>query len=75
MGAMSYFQDTLASRKGFGPRKFSFVAREFPCGETGALWGSFHYAGRTKEAWEELRPIFEAIAAKVEDVLVYIHWT
>jgi 6-phosphogluconate dehydrogenase len=66
-GGNSYFQDTRRREKDLSAEGFRFVGTGVSGGETGALWGPSIMPGGTKEAWQELRPIFEAIAAKVED--------
>ncbi len=66
-GGNSYFQDTRRREKDLAGQGFRFVGTGVSGGETGALWGPSIMPGGTKEAWQELRPIFEAIAAKVED--------
>lgn len=66
-GGNSYFQDTRRRETELAALGFRFVGAGVSGGETGALWGPSIMPGGKREAWEELRPIFEAIAAKVED--------
>jgi len=65
-GGNSYFQDTRRRESELAAQGFRFVGTGVSGGETGALWGPSIMPGGKIEAWHELRPIFEAISAKVE---------
>jgi 6-phosphogluconate dehydrogenase len=66
-GGNSYFQDTRRREKDLAGKGFRFVGAGVSGGESGALWGPSIMPGGSKEAYQELRPILEAIAAKVDD--------
>ena len=66
-GGNSHFVDTQRREKNLASKGIRFVGTGVSGGETGALWGPSIMPGGSKEAWQELRPIFEAIAAKVKD--------
>ena len=66
-GGNSYFLDTRRREKDLSAKGFRFVGAGVSGGESGALWGPSIMPGGSKEAYEELRPILEAIAAKVDD--------
>jgi len=66
-GGNSHFQDTIRRflwLKGQGVR---FIGAGVSGGEEGALNGPSIMPGGSPEAWETIRPVFEAIAAKAED--------
>jgi 6-phosphogluconate dehydrogenase len=66
-GGNSYFQDTRRREKDLSAKGFRFVGAGVSGGESGALWGPSIMPGGSREAYQELRPILEAIAAKVDD--------
>ena len=66
-GGNSHFQDTRRREKELAADALRFVGAGVSGGETGALWGPSMMPGGRREAYEEIRPIFEAIAAKVDD--------
>ncbi len=66
-GGNSFFQDTRRREKELSAQGFRFMGVGVSGGESGALWGPSIMPGGAKEGYAELRPIFEAIAAKVED--------
>jgi 6-phosphogluconate dehydrogenase len=66
-GGNSYFQDTRRREKDLAAKGLRFVGAGVSGGESGALWGPSIMPGGSKEAYQELRPILEAIAAKVDD--------
>ena len=66
-GGNSYFQDTERREKSLKAEGLNFIGSGVSGGEKGALWGPSLMPGGDKAAYEEIRPIWEAIAAKVDD--------
>ncbi|MFQ5846277.1 MAG: decarboxylating NADP(+)-dependent phosphogluconate dehydrogenase [Candidatus Methylomirabilales bacterium] len=66
-GGNSRFQDTQRREKDMAVDGLRFVGTGVSGGETGARWGPSLMPGGTREAYEEIRPVFEAIAAQVDD--------
>ena len=67
-GGNSFFLDTERRIKELEARRLHLHRhRRFSGGEEGALWGPAIMPGGQPEAWELVKPIFEAIAAKAED--------
>jgi 6-phosphogluconate dehydrogenase len=67
-GGNSYFLDTQRREKQLREEGLMFIGSGVSGGEKGALWGPSLMPGGDKDAYEkELRPIWEAIAAKVDD--------
>jgi len=66
-GGNSYFQDTRRRETALGTEGIYFIGSGVSGGEEGALHGPSLMPGGNKGAYEEIRPIWEAIAAKVED--------
>ena len=66
-GGNSDFQDTRRREKELAAIDLRFFGTGVSGGETGALLGPSLMPGGKREAYEELRPIFEAIAAQVDD--------
>ncbi len=66
-GGNSYFQDTERREKQLKAEGFNFIGSGVSGGEKGALWGPSLMPGGDKQAYEQIRPIWEAIAAKVDD--------
>jgi 6-phosphogluconate dehydrogenase len=65
-GGNSLFTDTERRSTDLADRGFQFVGMGVSGGEEGALWGPSLMPGGPAEAYEALRPILEAIAAKSE---------
>ena len=65
-GGNSYFKDTERREKQLKAEGFNFVGSGVSGGEKGALWGPSLMPGGDREAYEHIRPIWEAIAAKVD---------
>lgn len=63
-GGNSYFLDTRRREKELFDRGFFLVGSGVSGGEEGALWGPSLMPGGNKEAYEHIRPVWEAIAAK-----------
>ncbi len=66
-GGNSYFMDTERREKALKAEGFNFIGSGVSGGEKGALWGPSLMPGGAKEAYEQIRPIWESIAAKVDD--------
>jgi 6-phosphogluconate dehydrogenase len=66
-GGNSWFEDTQRREKRLTAEGLHFVGSGVSGGEEGALWGPSLMPGGKREAYEEIRPIWEAIAAKTED--------
>src|ERR1043165_6199080 len=66
-GGNSYFLDTARREEQLKAEGLNFIGSGVSGGEKGALWGPSLMPGGDREAYEKIRPIWEAIAAKVED--------
>ncbi|HEY9793459.1 MAG TPA: NADP-dependent phosphogluconate dehydrogenase [Candidatus Obscuribacterales bacterium] len=66
-GGNSYFMDTQKREKELKAQGIYFIGSGVSGGEEGALWGPSLMPGGDKQAYEKLKPIWEAIAAKAED--------
>lgn len=66
-GGNSHFLDTERRNLALEKESFRFIGAGISGGEQGALWGPSIMPGGQREAWEEIAPIFRAIAAKAED--------
>jgi 6-phosphogluconate dehydrogenase len=66
-GGNSHFTDTVKREKALAAEGLYFIGSGVSGGEEGALWGPSLMPGGDKKAYEEIRPIWEAIAAKVND--------
>ncbi len=66
-GGNSHFEDTRRRESQLSGEGFRFIGTGVSGGETGALWGPSLMPGGRREAYGEIRPIFEAIAAQVAD--------
>ncbi len=66
-GGNSYFMDTARREEELKAEGLYFIGSGVSGGEKGALWGPSLMPGGDKNAYEKIRPIWEAIAAKVED--------
>lgn len=66
-GGNSYFEDTRKREQQLAAEGLFFVGSGVSGGEEGALWGPSLMPGGDKQAYEQIRPIWEAIAAKVDD--------
>ena len=73
-GGNSFFQDTERRYKDVTAAGLRYIGTGVSGGEEGALWGPAIMPGGDPEAYELVRPIFEAIAAKVngEPCVTYI---
>jgi len=66
-GGNSFFEDTRRREKEMKAAGFNFIGSGVSGGESGALWGPSLMPGGDRNAYEQIRPIWEAIAAKVDD--------
>ncbi len=64
-GGNSYFIDTERRSAELEAAGIIYIGAGVSGGEEGALWGPSIMPGGQPEAWELVKPIFEAIAAKV----------
>ncbi|MFY9574915.1 MAG: NADP-dependent phosphogluconate dehydrogenase, partial [Blastocatellia bacterium] len=65
-GGNSYFKDTQRREETLRKEGLSFVGSGVSGGEEGARHGPSLMPGGAREAYEHIRPIFEAIAAKTD---------
>ncbi len=66
-GGNSWFEDTQRREKALRAENLRFIGSGVSGGEEGALWGPSLMPGGAREAYEEIRPIWEAISAKTDD--------
>jgi 6-phosphogluconate dehydrogenase len=66
-GGNSFYQNTQRREKEMKEAGFNFIGSGVSGGESGALWGPSLMPGGNREAYEKIQPIWEAIAAKVDD--------
>ena len=64
-GGNSFFMDTERRSKALEAKGIIYIGTGVSGGEYGALWGPAIMPGGQPEAWALVKPIFEAIAAKV----------
>jgi len=66
-GGNTFFPDTERRSKALEAAGIIYIGTGVSGGEQGALWGPAIMPGGQPEAWELVKPIFEAIAAKAYD--------
>ncbi|MEP7702392.1 decarboxylating NADP(+)-dependent phosphogluconate dehydrogenase [Paraglaciecola sp. 25GB23A] len=66
-GGNTHFPDTIRREKYLADLGIHFVGAGVSGGEEGALIGPSIMPGGSQEAWLAVKPIFQAISAKVED--------
>jgi 6-phosphogluconate dehydrogenase len=66
-GGNSWFEDTQRREAALRAEKLRFIGSGVSGGEEGALWGPSLMPGGAREAYEEIRPIWESISAKTDD--------
>jgi 6-phosphogluconate dehydrogenase len=66
-GGNSHFPDSNRRTRDLEARGIHFVGAGVSGGEEGALLGPSIMPGGATAAWEDVKPIFQAIAARVED--------
>jgi 6-phosphogluconate dehydrogenase len=72
-GGNTFFQDTERRSKELEAKGIIYIGTGVSGGESGALWGPSIMPGGQKEAWELVKPIFEAISAKVQGEACVTH--
>ena len=65
-GGNTFFQDTERRSKMLEEKGIIYIGAGVSGGEYGALWGPSIMPGGQDEAWALVKPIFEAISAKVD---------
>jgi len=73
-GGNSFFKDTERRYRALAGRGIRYVGTGVSGGEEGALWGPAIMPGGASEAWPEVKPVFQAIAAKAEDGKPCCEW-
>lgn len=73
-GGNSHYPDTIRRTKFLEEKGLLFVGTGVSGGEEGALLGPSIMPGGSPKAWPFVKPIFQAIAAKVEDGSVCCDW-
>lgn len=66
-GGNTHFMDTERRSKELEAKGIAYIGTGVSGGESGALWGPAIMPGGQPEAWEMVKPIFEAICARVGD--------
>ncbi|NPV56570.1 MAG: NADP-dependent phosphogluconate dehydrogenase [Anaerolineae bacterium] len=66
-GGNSYYQDTERRMAALVPQGIHYFGVGISGGEEGALWGPSIMPGGAAESYEHIQPIFESIAARVDD--------
>lgn len=73
-GGNSYFPDTIRRTAYLKGKGFNFIGTGVSGGEEGALKGPSIMPGGAPEAWPAVKPIFQAISAKVQDGSPCCEW-
>jgi len=73
-GGNSHFSDTTRRTKYVEEKGLLFIGTGVSGGEEGALKGPSIMPGGSVKAWEYVKPIFQAISAKVEDGTPCCDW-
>jgi 6-phosphogluconate dehydrogenase len=73
-GGNSYFPDTIRRTHYLAEKGINYVGTGVSGGEEGALLGPSIMPGGNPQAWPHVKPIFQAIAAKVEDGTPCCDW-
>ncbi|MGQ9661726.1 MAG: decarboxylating NADP(+)-dependent phosphogluconate dehydrogenase [Kiritimatiellia bacterium] len=73
-GGNSHFSDTTRRTRALAQQGILFIGTGVSGGEEGALKGPSIMPGGNVEAWPHVKPIFQAIAAKVEDGTPCCDW-
>jgi len=73
-GGNSHFPDTNRRTKQVESKGLLYIGTGVSGGEEGALLGPSIMPGGSKAAWPHVKPIFQAIAAKVEDGTPCCDW-
>jgi len=73
-GGNSHYPDTIRRTKYVESKGFLYVGAGVSGGEEGALTGPSIMPGGSSDAWKHIKPIFQAIAAKVDDGVPCCDW-
>jgi len=73
-GGNSHFPDTIRRTKYLEEKGLMFIGTGVSGGEEGALNGPSIMPGGSPKAWQFVKPIFQSIAAKVEDGTPCCDW-
>jgi 6-phosphogluconate dehydrogenase len=73
-GGNSFFEDTIRRTRMLESRGLLFIGTGVSGGEEGALHGPSIMPGGTLAAWPHVKPIFQAIAAKLADGTPCCDW-
>jgi len=73
-GGNSHYPDTIRRTKYLEEKGFLYIGTGVSGGEEGALKGPSIMPGGSPEAWPHVKPIFQSIAAKVEDGTPCCDW-
>ncbi len=73
-GGNSHFPDSIRRTKYLEEKGFRFIGTGVSGGEEGALKGPSIMPGGSPGAWQHVKPIFQAIAAKVADGSPCCEW-
>jgi len=73
-GGNSHFPDTIRRTKYVEEKGLLYIGTGVSGGEEGALKGPSIMPGGSPDAWPHIKPIFQAIAAKVEDGTPCCEW-
>ena len=72
-GGNSWYQDTRRREAGYAKKKLQFLGVGVSGGEEGARHGPSLMPGGQRDAYQQIRPIFEAIAAKTDSGACVTH--
>jgi 6-phosphogluconate dehydrogenase len=73
-GGNSYFLDTIRRTEYLEGKGLLFIGTGVSGGEEGALHGPSIMPGGSTKAWPYIKPIFQAIAAKVDNNIACCEW-
>ena len=73
-GGNSHFPDTERRTQELTARGFHYIGTGVSGGEEGALWGPSIMPGGSPDAWPHVKPILQAIAARVADGTPCCEW-
>ena len=73
-GGNSHFPDTIRRTRALEDKGLLYIGTGVSGGEEGALLGPSIMPGGSRAAWPAVKPIFQAIAAKVEDGTPCCDW-
>ncbi|MDJ0828771.1 MAG: decarboxylating NADP(+)-dependent phosphogluconate dehydrogenase [Desulfobacterales bacterium] len=73
-GGNSHFPDTIRRTDKVEAAGLLYIGTGVSGGEEGALWGPAIMPGGSSAAWEHVKPIFQSVAAKVDDGTPCCDW-